>query len=221
MIKNKRPFIIFGIDFCGVVLATLFLIIVLKLKISIIFFLATCLLLTIANIFSGAYKQLWRYTSFREVQNLFLSNIFAFSALLILNSLTLININALGLFNFFSFYFLYSVIVRGIRRIYVTQSKKSTEKSNQRLNVLVIGAGNSASTLIKHILTDKKDIKICGIIDNDTTKIGAQIHGIKVVGDINFLDKALETFNIKQVIIAMPSAPKQLVKSISSQLILN
>ena len=87
------------------------------------------------------------------------------------------------------------------------------------LKVLVLGGGNSASTLIKHILTDKKDIQICGILDNDDKKLGTQIHGIKIIDKLDHLEAKINELDIKQVIIAMPSAPKNLIRSLTQQLI--
>jgi len=217
---STRSMAILLIDGIGIGLANLFLISVLNSDLNVQFIIATFILIITANAASGAYSQLWRYTSFREVQNLFLSNVFSFCSLLLLNSLTIIHTQPFQLFDFFSVYFLYGLIVRGARRYYST--KKALNPQNQShpsLNVLILGGGNSASTLIKHILTDKKDINICGILDNDEKKLGMQIHGIKVVGRLDDLDTKISDLNIKQVIIAMPSAPKSLIRSLTQLLI--
>ena len=145
---------------------------------------------------------------------------FLFCSLLLLNSLKIIHTQPFQLFDFFSVYFLYSLVVRGSRRYY--SMKKALNPQNQSqslLNVLVLGGGNSASTLIKHILTDKKDINVCGILDNDEKKFGMQIHGIKVIGRLDDLDTKIFELNIKQVIIAMPSAPKELIRTLTQKLI--
>ena len=220
MFITIRSLAILLIDGIGIGLANLFLISVLNSKLNVQFIIATFCLIITANAASGAYSQLWRYTSFREVQNLFLSNVFSFCSLLLLNSLKIIHTQPFQLFDFFSVYFLYSLVVRGSRRYY--SMKKALNPQNQSqslLNVLVLGGGNSASTLIKHILTDKKDINVCGILDNDEKKFGMQIHGIKVIGRLDDLDTKIFELNIKQVIIAMPSAPKELIRTLTQKLI--
>jgi nucleoside-diphosphate-sugar epimerase len=218
MFGSTRSFAILLVDGVGLSLANVFLILVLNTTLNLPFIIATFCLIITSNIASGAYSQLWRYTSFREVQNLFLSNVFSFCSLLILNSLSVINVQLVELFDFFSIYFLYSLFVRGARRYFSTRNV-IIPTSTSTLNVLLLGGGNSASTLIKHILTDKKDIHICGILDNDDKKLGNQIHGIKIIDKLDSLEEKIKELNIKQVIIAMPSAPKNLIRSLTQQLI--
>lgn len=219
MVLSKRTLIILLIDFIGITCSLAFLYFTLQIKPSPLFIFSSYGLLFLANFASGAYNQLWRYTSFREIQNIFLSNVFSFSTLLILHSLKFTQVPPLALFNFFSFYFLYSILIRGARRFYSINYKNIKNETSNQLNVLIVGAGNSASTLIKNIKEDQSNINICGIIDNDTAKLGAQIHGIKVIGTLDLLPIALSDYNIQQVIIVMPSAKKELIKSITHQLI--
>ncbi|MEK9726807.1 MAG: NAD-dependent epimerase/dehydratase family protein [Candidatus Margulisiibacteriota bacterium] len=220
MVFSKRTFLIILVDLVGISLSNLFLFLVLDANVNLIFILVSFALLFAASTVTGAYNQLWRYTSFREVQNLFLSNLFSFSFLTILNSLNLINISPILLFNFFSFYFLYSILIRGARRFYSLRFKKHDSlNSDSHLNILIIGAGNAASTIVKDVLQDQPGAHICGIIASDPKKIGAQIHGVKVIGALDSLSSALTQFNVQQAIIAMPSASRDIIKSITQQLI--
>ena len=222
MFKSARSLAILCIDGIGIGLANLFLIYILNSSINTSFTVASFALIIIANAVSGAYSQLWRYTSFREVQNLFLSNVFSFCSLLILNSLSVINVQLFELFDFFSQSIFYIVCLLGGARRYYSTRKVITNQPNSSstLKVLsILGGGNSASTLIKHILTDKKDIQICGILDNDDKKLGTQIHGIKIIDKLEHLEAKITELDIKQVIIAMPSAPKDLIRSLTQQLI--
>ena len=106
MVLSKRTLIILLIDFIGITFSLAFLYFTLQIKPSPLFIFSSYGLLFLANFASGAYNQLWRYTSFREIQNIFLSNVFSFSTLLILHSLKFTKVPPLALFNFFSFYFL-------------------------------------------------------------------------------------------------------------------
>ena len=214
----KRSLAIIFIDIIGMTLAHCFLFFVLNIPPSIAFIVASYGVMILSNVVSGSYQQLWRYTSFREVQNLFLSNIISFSCLLLLHSIDVSPISSFVLFNFFSVYFLYSLIIRGSRRLYVTTKKQSVE-NHSSLRILVIGAGNASSSLIKHILTDKKSIHIAGILDNDPEKMGARIHGIKVIGTLDDLDIAVKDHAVNQVIISMPSAPLSVTKALTHRLI--
>ena len=137
-----------------------------------------------------------------------------------LSTTQLLSIETIHLFNFFSFFLLYSLGIRAARRYYVTLKNQSNQKTfHENIRVLIIGAGNSGSTLIKHIQSDKKHIHICGILDNDSKKVGRQIHKVPVLGSISKLDFFIGEHNVQQVIIAMPSAPKHQVEEITQQLI--
>ena len=53
----------------------------------------------------------------------------------------------------------------------------------QKNNVMIIGAGDATSMLIKEIVTsDKIDMNVRCVIDDDPHKKNSYIHGVKVVG---------------------------------------
>ncbi|OCL25572.1 transferase [Orenia metallireducens] len=62
--------------------------------------------------------------------------------------------------------------------------------------IVVIGSGGHAKVvidiLLKRIKNLKENIKIIGILDDDDTKVGSELYGIPVIGNIdkiNYLDK--------------------------------
>ena len=52
------------------------------------------------------------------------------------------------------------------------------------------------------------------MIDDDQDKIGSFIHGIKVVGNRNFITEAANIYNIDQIILALPSVSRKTIKEI-------
>ena len=71
--------------------------------------------------------------------------------------------------------------------------------------VLVLGAGEAAIALVKD-LARSEDWQVVGLLDDDITIRGRQLLGIKVLGGMSDLPTLSSDFEVKHVIVAMPSA---------------
>ena len=89
------------------------------------------------------------------------------------------------------------VLTRAI--IYTT-----SEKINVKYNVLIIGAGDCASTIMTEIRKEKSDeYNIVGIIDDNKSKIGNYLNGVKILGDRNDIAEIVEKENIDEIFFAI------------------
>jgi FlaA1/EpsC-like NDP-sugar epimerase len=75
----------------------------------------------------------------------------------------------------------------------------------EREPVLVLGAGESASNLIKD-LARSPQWRVVAVLDDDAANIGRQLHGVNVVGRFNEIPRWQRRFSVNQAIIAMPEA---------------
>ncbi len=82
-------------------------------------------------------------------------------------------------------------------------------------NVMIIGAGDAGSMLIKEIQNSANVNKnaVC-VIDDDNMKLGKTIHGVPVVGSRSNILDSVKKYNIKEIYIALPSADKGQIKRI-------
>jgi FlaA1/EpsC-like NDP-sugar epimerase len=71
--------------------------------------------------------------------------------------------------------------------------------------VLVLGAGNFASTLLKELAASPQ-WRVVGLLDDDPAKQGAAILGVKVLGKLDRVAELADSFRVTQAIIAMPGA---------------
>ena len=78
----------------------------------------------------------------------------------------------------------------------------------QAMPVLVLGAGNFSSSLLKE-LASSQQWRVVGLLDDDPRKLGAEIHGVRVLGPIDKVKQVAEKFRVSQMIIAMPGATHQ------------
>lgn len=92
------------------------------------------------------------------------------------------------------------------------EQRKQSLKYVQRQSAIVLGSGDAASNLIKE-LERSHDWHVVGLLTEKVSKLGAQLHGVKVLGMIDDLPEWVEKDNISHVIIAMPYASQALRRS--------
>ena len=75
-------------------------------------------------------------------------------------------------------------------------------------SVLIVGAGNGGRHVLEEILRNR-DLRLnpVGFVDDDPTKIGMRLHGVRVLGTTQELPRILEEVEPDEVLIAIPSAP--------------
>lgn len=102
------------------------------------------------------------------------------------------------------------------KRIYLHGFKKINRngKNNKAgINpILIIGAGDAGEQIARHIISSDVPYSLIGFIDDNPTKQGLLIHGIKVVGKIKDIPEIVKKHQIKEVIIAMPIVSKKIIK---------
>ena len=98
---------------------------------------------------------------------------------------------------------------RFIRRV---KRKRSTKDG---VNVMIIGAGQAGSMLIREMMNSKylnKSVKC--IIDDSVDKQGMFIDGIRVVGTRYDIKEMVEKYSIEEIDIALPSVSKKVIKEL-------
>ena len=71
--------------------------------------------------------------------------------------------------------------------------------------VLVLGAGEAGASLLKELVRTS-EWRVIGLLDDDPSKHGRLLHGIKVLGPLDQIGRWAKRFDARHAIIAMPSA---------------
>ena len=71
--------------------------------------------------------------------------------------------------------------------------------------VLVLGAGDTAITLVKE-LERSSEWRVVGLLDDNERKQGSLLHGLRVLGKVDALAETAENLGVHHAILAMPSA---------------
>ena len=90
---------------------------------------------------------------------------------------------------------------------------------SQMKRVLVIGAGDAGAKIVREMRTHPSCSYLpIGFIDDDRAKLGKRIHGVKVLGTRQDLQKVLRTANPEEVLVALPAVSAAVVREITTAL---
>lgn len=160
------------------------------------------------------YSSLWTFAGAPELINITFAC--ALSALTQMTVMVLFDVRMPR-----SYYILYGVALwmlvflsrfsyRGIRTLI-----KRQESGAATSRVMIVGAGAAGNLLVKEIRNSNHVSKrvVC-IIDDDKSKEGSYLHGVKVMGNRQNIPELVKQCRIDEIIIAMPSAPAKEIKEI-------
>lgn len=110
-------------------------------------------------------------------------------------------------------FFLTFFFITGIRaffRIYYSDSNRK-----KGLETLIVGAGSAGEQLARDMLRSRKHKYLpVGFIDDNPQKKNSLIHGIKVIGRKENIPKFVKDLDVKQIVIAIPSATSKEIMEI-------
>lgn len=167
---------------------------------------------------TGLYTSVWRYASVVELLNVAMSCVFV-------EILTLATNSMLGLKMPTSFYFIHVatmlILVGGTRfsyRILRILRNMVRGRRSDRMRTLLIGAGEAGRMVVDETMRSQTmKSRIVAIIDDDRKRWGTQLRRIPIVGGRHALEKTVEKYKVEEIIIAVPSAPKEEIAKIVTE----
>ena len=166
--------------------------------------------------YAGLYKSMWRYASIRETLVIGISAAAANSVMVAYIFMLQIGTVPRGIFVITCI--LDIGFVGGSRLFYkickgylakVISFKVENEKDIKK-RVLIYGAGDAGSTIIKELRNHKNLCSVpVAVIDDNKNKLGKKINGVPVLGTGVSVKRVVEIKKIDEIIIAIPSANKK------------
>ena len=170
----------------------------------------------------GLYRRLWIYASTSELRLITVAvtaaSVLTSGAMLLLISLDLIQPgmprSALGID-----WLLSLVLIGGSRftlRILAEQSAAPRNALRESKRILIVGAGDAGALVARELQKSSQlNLVPIGFLDDDPAKQNHQIYGISVIGKINKIAGVLDSKQIDEVIIAIPSAPGKIIRLVN------
>ncbi|HEX9006620.1 MAG TPA: polysaccharide biosynthesis protein, partial [Bacteroidota bacterium] len=172
---------------------------------------------------TGLYAQYWPYASENELKVLFRATVMALVAEMVLffglllptrlipdafpRSLPILD----AIFTLLA--------IGGLRlamRMITTIGNRTGEARSPR-NVLIVGAGVAGMMVAKELEQNPHlGIVPAGFVDDDPGKLNKMIHGLPVLGTLHDLPFILRAQEFDQVIVAMPTAPGNVVRRVAT-----
>jgi len=111
--------------------------------------------------------------------------------------------------------------VAGVRALRRQIGERAEERGHARhgkpaVATLLIGAGQAGLMVAKELSKrGGMGFRAVGFVDDDKSKLGTIVHGIKVIGNTDEIPKLRDQFSIKEAIITIANAPPKQIRRIA------
>lgn len=151
------------------------------------------------------YRGLWRYSSLDDVLRIIKASITAvFLVIPVLYLSSVLQHLPRAVFPLYSIILI--MLLCGGRLTFRLHSDKSGHSDNvETRRVLIVGAGLAGESLARDLRRSSYYLPI-GFVDDDTSKRGLEVHGVRVLGSIHHIEQFVSEYSVDLIFIAMPSA---------------
>ncbi len=163
------------------------------------------------------YSFSWSYVSTNDAISLFKATTTAFIFLSVAIFLSyyfphFISFPRSTIFISYFLVFIFCGFLRFSKRIYLRIFNQNRISEKER--TLIVGAGDAGEQILRSIISSNKTPYYpIGFVDDNPMKRGVIIHGLEVLGKISDIPRVSADNNIKQMIIALPSADNKIIKT--------
>lgn len=176
----------------------------------------------VVNVIFGLYRREWRYASVREMIGITAAvgtgTVVSGVLFLILAAADAPSTTGMPR-SFFVLEGLLSLILIGGGRFTLRWALENagrsgeTEEETAGARTLVYGAGEAGAAVAR--LSDRDPamrLRIVGFLDDDDTKRGSRLLGVRIFGDLAKLGEVARRTHATQLVVAMPSAPGSIIR---------
>jgi FlaA1/EpsC-like NDP-sugar epimerase len=165
----------------------------------------------------GLYRGMWRYASIEDLMTIFRAT--ALSSLAAIAVLSM----AQGFYGLprsvFVIDWTLTIMLIGGPRFSVRALRASRPPSKNRSSkcVLIVGADDTAESLLRSILFRPKEYHVVGLVSDNPNKQKMFIHGVPVLGTRHELADLVAKYRVQEIFIAMPFASASVFREIVTQ----
>ena len=160
------------------------------------------------------YQSLWAFAGPTEAQNIVAACFLC----------AVLNYGGMKLLHFpipRSYFFMYALVLTAITTFgrfsyrFIRSIRHKAQNKRNASKVMVIGAGEAGNTVIKELVNSTYcTMSVKCIIDDNSSKWGQFIQGIKIVGGRDKIVESAAFYGIDEIIIAIPSANRATMREL-------
>ena len=160
------------------------------------------------------YQSLWAFAGPTEAQNIVAACFLC----------AVLNYGGMKLLHFpipRSYFFMYAMVLTAITTFgrfsyrFIRSIRHKAQNKRNASKVMVIGAGEAGNTVIKELVNSTYcTMSVKCIIDDNSSKWGQFIQGIKIVGGSDKIVESAAFYGIDEIIIAIPSANRATMREL-------
>ncbi len=160
------------------------------------------------------YHSIWLFAGVTELESIFSASVLSGMAQVLLFTIAEVGYPRSCYISYAMFLMVFTAAFRFSYR-FLRRLKRRRTLNRKGTNVMIIGAGEAGSMLIREMMNSRflnKNVRC--IIDDAPEKQGAFVDGIKVVGTRYDIREMVGRFQIEEIDIAIPSTSKKMIKEL-------
>lgn len=159
--------------------------------------------------YAKLYNSLWEFASTSELVRVLVASFVA--ALLLVHSMLLLDMPMPKSFVvlYAGFLACFCALLRlGYREI---RRRKTLSGGRERKRTMLIGGGQAGSMVLREFqYSAHSENEVVCIIDDDDSKRGSYIRGVKIIGGREKIVDAAQEYEIEEIVLALPSASRKI-----------
>lgn len=162
----------------------------------------------------GLYRKAWSFASIGELKSIFKAVTMTIAVVMVVQ---IISTSAMNLRLFVLVWMLHILLIGSSRLSLRLIFEKSTlHKGNATIRTAIIGAGEAGRMVARQVLQNPETgMKPVLFIDDDSSKNGLEIYGLKVAKGTDEIEELIKSHHIEKIIIAIPSLSRQEMARVS------
>ncbi|MCL2009147.1 MAG: polysaccharide biosynthesis protein [Synergistaceae bacterium] len=110
------------------------------------------------------------------------------------------------------------MILCGFLRVSCRMGRPPLPASSVALKAIIVGAGSAGAALARDLLENGGELAPCGFVDDNPRKKGKRVANLTVLGSTKDLPSLIHELQVKVVLVAIPSASGQKIRTIYDML---
>lgn len=163
----------------------------------------------------GLFHGLWRYVSIYDLKQIIKGNTAA-TLFFSLGAFFIYGTSVVPRLIFLNDFIICTFFIGGIRSLtrIIREGYHGPLLTNERVNVLIVGAGEAGILLLKEYRHNPALGEVVGFIDDDRAKQNESIQGVRILGDRNDISDVAKDCNVKEIVLAIPSAKGEVIRDL-------